>query len=156
MLIRKMINKIRNIDKIAELKHELNSKDKIIRCYQRGNDTLKSEIEQLTKDDLVRILVEPKNAIIKQYKELLSLDNIELEINSDVLNYIAETCLENKTGARGLRSVIEDIMENIMYEAPDKDNLVKVIDNMCYILSNRSDDIGYNGYTEYQNSLESF
>lgn len=86
-----------------------------------------TKIEQLTKDDLVRILVEPKNAIIKQYKELLSLDNIELEINSDVLNYIAETCLENKTGARGLRSVIEDIMENIMYEAPDKDNLVKIV-----------------------------
>lgn len=86
-----------------------------------------TKIEQLTKDDLVRILVEPKNAIIKQYKELLSLDNIELEINSDVLNYIAETCLENKIGARGLRSVIEDIMENIMYEAPDKDNLVKIV-----------------------------
>lgn len=86
-----------------------------------------TKIEQLTKDDLVRILVEPKNAIIKQYKELLSLDNIELEINSDVLNYIAETCLENKTGARGLRSVIEDIMENIMYEAPDKDNLTKIV-----------------------------
>lgn len=50
MLIRKMINKIRNIDKITELKHELNSKDKIIRCYQKGNDTLKSEIKQLTKE----------------------------------------------------------------------------------------------------------
>ena len=50
MLIRKMINKIRNIEKIVELKHELNAKDKIIRCYQRGNDTLKSEIEQLTKE----------------------------------------------------------------------------------------------------------
>lgn len=86
-----------------------------------------TKIEQLTKDDLVRILVEPKNAIIKQYKELLSLDNIELEINSDVLDYIAETCLENKTGARGLRSVIEDIMEDIMYEAPDKDNLTKIV-----------------------------
>ena len=86
-----------------------------------------TKIEQLTKDDLVRILVEPKNAIIKQYKELLSLDNIELEINSDVLDYIAETCLENKTGARGLRSVIEDIMEDIMYESPDKDNLTKIV-----------------------------
>ena len=50
MLIRKLINKIRNIDKIVQLKHESNAKDKIIRCYQRGNDTLKSEIEQLTKE----------------------------------------------------------------------------------------------------------
>lgn len=50
MLIRKAINKIRNIDKIAKLKYELNAKDRIIRCYQRGNDTLKSEIERLTKE----------------------------------------------------------------------------------------------------------
>ena len=86
-----------------------------------------TKIEQLKKEDLIRILVEPKNAIIKQYQQLLSLDNIELEIDSDVLDYIAETCLQNKTGARGLRSVIEDIMEDIMFEVPNDDNIQKII-----------------------------
>lgn len=86
-----------------------------------------TEVSQLTKEDLVRILIEPKNSIIKQFKELLSLENIELEVEPIVLEMIANECLENKTGARGLRSVIENIMEDVMFEVPDNKNIKKII-----------------------------
>lgn len=88
-----------------------------------------TEVTQLTKNDLVHILTEPKNSIIKQFQELLLLDNIELEIEPIVLDMIAEQCLENKTGARGLRSVIEEIMEDVMFDIPDNKNIQKVILN---------------------------
>lgn len=86
-----------------------------------------AEIQELSRDDLVRILVEPKNSIIHQYKELLSMEDIELEFEEDALIYIAEQSIENGTGARGLRSIMEDIMEDIMYAVPEDKNIQKVI-----------------------------
>jgi len=84
-------------------------------------------LQSLTKDDLVRILVEPKNALIKQYNKLLSLDNVELEIRKDALDAIAQKAVERKIGARGLRSIMESIMMKIMYRIPSDLSIRKVI-----------------------------
>ena len=84
-------------------------------------------LQSLTKDDLVRILVEPKNALAKQYKKLLSLDNVDLEIRKDALDCIAQKAVERRIGARGLRSIMESIMMKIMYHIPSDLSIRKVI-----------------------------
>jgi len=84
-------------------------------------------LQSLTKDDLVRILIEPKNALAKQYQKLLSLDNVELEIRKDALDSIAQKAVERKIGARGLRSIMESIMMKIMYRIPSDLSIRRVI-----------------------------
>ena len=84
-------------------------------------------LQSLTKDDLVRILIEPKNALAKQYKKLLSLDHVELEIRKDALDAIAQKAVERKIGARGLRSIMESIMTKIMYCIPSDLSIRKVV-----------------------------
>lgn len=84
-------------------------------------------LDSLDKEALVRILTEPKNALIKQYQRLLEMDNVELEFTEDSLDAIAEAALARKTGARGLRSIVEKTMNNIMYEVPSNENIQKVI-----------------------------
>ena len=84
-------------------------------------------LRSLTKDDLIRILTEPKNALTKQYQKLLELDNVELEIEHDALEAVAEKALARKIGARGLRSVMESIMIGIMFEIPSDLTIRKVI-----------------------------
>ena len=75
---------------------------------------------------LVRILQEPRNAIIKQYQELLAMDEVELKFTKEALEIIAEKALEKKTGARALRTIIEEFMLDIMYEIPKDDNIGSV------------------------------
>ena len=84
-------------------------------------------LEELSKDALIRIITEPKNALIKQYKKLLSMDNVELELEDGAIEAIAEKALERKTGARGLRGIMEKIMTNIMYELPSRCDVDKCI-----------------------------
>ncbi len=84
-------------------------------------------LKSLTKEDLVRVLVEPKNALAKQYKELLALDNVELEIQKSALEGIAQKAVDRKIGARGLRAIMEKIMTNIMYLIPSDLSIRKVI-----------------------------
>ncbi len=84
-------------------------------------------LKSLTKEDLVRILVEPKNALAKQYKELMALDNVELEIQRSALDGIAQKALDRKIGARGLRAIMEKIMTNIMFLIPSDLSIRKVI-----------------------------
>lgn len=84
-------------------------------------------LEELSKDALIRIITEPKNALIKQYKKLLSMDNVELELEDSAIDAIAEKALERKTGARGLRGIMEKIMTNIMYELPSRNDVNKCI-----------------------------
>ena len=84
-------------------------------------------LQDLKKEDLIRILVEPKNALIKQYKALLSMDNVELEIRKDALEAIAEKAIERQIGARGLRAVMEETMTKIMYVIPSDLSIKKVI-----------------------------
>jgi ATP-dependent clp protease ATP-binding subunit clpX len=80
-------------------------------------------LEQLTVDDLVRILKEPRNALIKQYQALLSYDDVKLEFDEDALQEIANKAIERKTGARGLRSIIEETMMDVMFEVPSQENV---------------------------------
>lgn len=90
-------------------------------------------LEGLTKDMLVKVLQEPKNAILKQYKKLLALDEVELQFAPDALEAIAEKALNKKTGARALRAIIEELMLDIMYEIPKDDNIGRVIITRDYI-----------------------
>lgn len=83
-------------------------------------------LEQLTTDDLVRILTEPRNALVKQYQTLLSYDGVDLEFDEDALQAIANKAIERKTGARGLRSIIEETMMDIMFEIPSRVEVTKV------------------------------
>jgi ATP-dependent Clp protease ATP-binding subunit ClpX len=84
-------------------------------------------LDSLTEDDMVRILKEPKNSMIRQYKKLLSFDSIDLEFEDDALRHIAKQAIDKKIGARGLRSVVEEIMNDIMFEAPSDPTIEKVI-----------------------------
>ena len=84
-------------------------------------------LDNLDKDALVRILTEPKNAIVKQYQKLFSLDNVELEFEEDAVVRIAEKTIDRKTGARGLRAVIEEIMNDLMFTIPSEEGVKKVV-----------------------------
>ena len=84
-------------------------------------------LNPLLEEDLVRILTEPKNAIVKQYKELLSMDGVELEFEDMALKKIAELAIKRGTGARGLRSIIEKSMQRIMFDIPDMKDVEKVV-----------------------------
>ncbi|MBE6827604.1 MAG: ATP-dependent Clp protease ATP-binding subunit ClpX [Ruminococcaceae bacterium] len=84
-------------------------------------------LDDLDKDALVRILTEPKNALVKQYQELFKMDKVDLEFSDDALLKIAELTLEKKTGARGLRAIMEQVLLPIMYEAPSDKTIRKII-----------------------------
>lgn len=90
-------------------------------------------MEGLTEEMLVKILKEPKNALIKQYKKLLSMDEVDLEFDDGAMEVIAKRAYEKDTGARALRSIIEELMLDIMYEIPKDDNIGKVIITKDYI-----------------------
>ncbi|MDT7897061.1 MAG: ATP-dependent Clp protease ATP-binding subunit ClpX [Armatimonadota bacterium] len=80
-------------------------------------------VDPLTKDDLVRILTEPKNAIVKQYQALLAAEGVELVVTPEALNAVAEEALRRKTGARALKSIIEEIMLDVMFELPSLEGI---------------------------------
>ena len=84
-------------------------------------------LRELDKEALINIVTEPKNALTKQYKKLLELDGVELEFEKDALNAIVEKAIERNTGARGLRSIIEDIMRDIMFDIPSNPKIEKCI-----------------------------
>ena len=84
-------------------------------------------LDSLDEEALVRILREPKNAILKQYKALLSLDEVELEFEDDAVKEIAHKSFERKTGARGLRSILESVMNEVMYEVPSDETIARCI-----------------------------
>jgi ATP-dependent Clp protease ATP-binding subunit ClpX len=84
-------------------------------------------LDNISEEDLILILSEPKNSLVKQYKALLKLDNIELEFTEDGLKAIAKRAIKNKTGARGLRSILEKILLDAMYNIPTEDNEAKII-----------------------------
>ena len=92
-----------------------------------GRLPVMAALEKLTEDDLVHILTKPKNALVKQYKKLLALDEVELEFEEDSLTEIAKKAIERNTGARGLRSIIESIMLEIMFDLPSRPEIVKCV-----------------------------
>ena len=98
-------------------------------------------LTSLKREDLVRILTEPKNAMTKQYKALMSYDGVDLEYNADALEAIADKAIEMKIGARGLRSVMEGIMTDIMYSVPSEKDVEKVIITADCVNNNTSPEV---------------
>lgn len=86
-----------------------------------------ASLEQLDEDALIEILTKPKNALVKQYQKMLELDDVELEFEEGALQEIAKKAIERKTGARGLRSIIEGIMLDVMFDLPSRDDITKCI-----------------------------
>ena len=92
-----------------------------------GRIPVVSSVQDLGEDDLVRILTEPKNALVKQYQRMLGFDNAELEFEPAALHAIAKEAIDRNTGARGLRSICESVLQETMYELPSDDTIQKVI-----------------------------
>ena len=90
-------------------------------------------LENLDKDALMQILTQPKNAIVKQYKALLDMENVELEFNEDALLAIADKAIQRKTGARGLRSIVEESLLDVMFDLPSHQDIVKVVVNAACV-----------------------
>ena len=86
-------------------------------------------LESLDQDALINILSKPKNALVKQYTKLFEMDNVELEFTGDALKAIADEAIARKTGARGLRSIVEDMMIEIMFDIPSDENISKIVIN---------------------------
>jgi ATP-dependent Clp protease ATP-binding subunit ClpX len=86
-------------------------------------------LDALDSKALISILCEPRNALVKQYKKLFEMDNVELEFNDEALHAIAEEAIKRNTGARGLRAIIEDMMKNVMFEIPSNEKIEKVLIN---------------------------
>ncbi len=95
-----------------------------------------ASLEPLDEDALIEILTKPKNALVKQYQKMLEIDNVELEFEDEALKEIAKKAIERKTGARGLRSIIEVIMLDVMFDLPSRDDISKCIITKDTIVNN--------------------
>lgn len=84
-------------------------------------------LEALDENALVRVLTEPRNALIKQYQKLFAMDDIDLEFKDDAVRAIAAEALERKTGARGLRAILESLLLDLMFETPSRDDIYKCV-----------------------------
>jgi ATP-dependent Clp protease ATP-binding subunit ClpX len=90
-----------------------------------GRIPLVVQLQELTEEELVHILTQPKNAMIKQYKKLLSMDEVNLDFDDDALTALAKMALKRKTGARGLRAILEHLMLDVMYEVPQREDITE-------------------------------
>lgn len=103
-----------------------------------------ASLHSLDRDALIEILTTPRNALVKQYKRLFEIDNVELTFEEEALHAIADKALERKTGARGLRSIIEEALTDVMYEIPSKKNVEKCIVDKEVILTGREPTLVFN------------
>jgi len=145
-VIKERLNKSASIGFKADLKDKYDKEENIL-CKVQVEDVRKYgmipeflgrlpilfSLEALTEDMLVKILVEPKNAITKQYQKLLAMDEVQLEFNEESLRAIAKKAKEKKVGARALRAIIEEFMLDIMYEIPKDDNIGRVTVTEAYV-----------------------
>jgi ATP-dependent Clp protease ATP-binding subunit ClpX len=92
-------------------------------------------LNELDEEDLIRILVEPKDSIIRQYKKMLELENVKLKFTEGALRAIAKSSIERKSGARGLRSILENIMLDIMYDIPSQQDIRECVISEDVILN---------------------
>ena len=106
-----------------------------------GRLPIVATLEGLTKEALIDIVTKPKNALVKQYKKLVELDGVELEFNQDALEAIVEKAIERNTGARGLRSIIEEIMRDVMYDIPSNEKIAKCIITRDTVISKAQPEI---------------
>ncbi len=109
-----------------------------------GRLPIVATLQELDKEALIKILVEPKNALVKQYQKLFQIDEVELAFNQEALEAIVDRAIERKTGARGLRSIIEEIMRDIMYEIPSNPNIEKCTITKDTVLNGTGPDIVIN------------
>ena len=91
-------------------------------------------VSNLDRESLVRILVEPKNAVVKQYQRMIELDDVELEFTDDALSAVADQALLRGTGARGLRAILEEVLLSVMYDLPSRDDVAKVVIDRAVVL----------------------
>ena len=161
-IIKERLNKEASIGFKADLKDKYDNEENLL-CKVTVDDVRKFgmipeflgrlpilfSLEALTEDMLVRILQEPKNAILKQYKKLLAMDEVDLVFEEGALHAIARKAKEKKVGARALRAIIEDFMLDIMYEIPKDDNIGRVTITGDYIRGTGGPliDIRSNGYS---------
>src|SRR5699024_4314357 len=92
-----------------------------------GRLPILTALEELTESDLVRILTEPKNALVKQYQALLALEDVDLKFTDDALKAMAHLAIERETGARGLRSIVEEVMRDVMFDVPSREEVTGVV-----------------------------
>ena len=103
-----------------------------------GRLPIVATLKELDRKALIKITTEPKNALVKQYKKLLEMDDVELEFEQEALESIVDKAIERKTGARGLRSIIEEIMRDIMFDIPSNDKIEKCIITKKTVLENKA------------------
>jgi len=108
-----------------------------------GRMPIVATLDDLDEKSLIKILKEPKNSLIKQYQKLFEFENVELEFQDDALNEIAKKAISKKTGARGLRSILESILLKTMFELPELENVVKVTVDKSSVLGNTDPVITY-------------
>ena len=111
-------------------------------------------LESLDQDALINILSQPKNALVKQYNKLFEIDNVELEFTEDALKAIADEAIARKTGARGLRAIVEDIMIDVMFDVPSDENISKVIITEATFKSKQLPDLVRLGENEVRPALK--
>jgi ATP-dependent Clp protease ATP-binding subunit ClpX len=95
-----------------------------------------TNVRALDRDALIRILTEPRNALVKQYRRLFELDNVELEFTDDALEAVADQAILRQTGARGLRAIMEEVLLSVMYEVPSRKDVARVVINREVVLEN--------------------
>ena len=136
---KKSIGFNKSIDEDAPIESQLENDDLIkfgLIPELVGRLPVSASLEELTLDDLKEILTKPKNAISKQYKALFSFEGVEFEITDDGREQIAQLAVEKKIGARGLRSIMEKLLLECMYDIPDKESVDKVVLNKDAVLVN--------------------
>ena len=155
-IISKRVNKNTALGFGAELKSEKQSEDELLRQIT-GQDLVKfgiipelvgrlpvtATLDNLTQQDLVRIMTEPKNAIVKQYQRLFQMDGIKLKFKDDALSEIAKLTIERKTGARGLRSIFESLLQDVMFEVPSDKTVSTVTFTKDCVLKNKKPRISH-------------
>ena len=145
-IIKERLNKSSSMGFVSDLKDKYDDDDDILSRVTSedlrkfgmipeflGRMPIICTLQALNEESLVEVLTEPKNAITKQYRKLLAYDEVDLEFEEDALYAIAKKAIEKKLGARGLRSIIEEFMLDIMYEIPKDDNIGKVVVTRDYV-----------------------
>ena len=102
-----------------------------------------THLDELSEEDLIRVLTEPKNALVRQYQKLFELDKVTLRFTQDALHAVARQAIEQKTGARGLRNVLEAAMLDIMYSLPSEKGLLECVINASVVEKNKPPLLNY-------------
>ena len=157
-IIKERLNKASSMGFVADLKDKYDNEKNIFAKVEAedirkfgmipefiGRMPVIFSLEALDTEMLVRVLKEPKNAIVKQYRKLLQFDEVDLQFEDGALALIAEKAKEKKLGARGLRSIIEEVMLDIMYEIPKDDSIGTVTITRDYIENRGAPIIGLRG-----------